>query len=530
MNCRARWTLFVSTLTYLAATIGDAKCQATTTANIRIVVDYDDMDKKYANRNPSDVEGQKYSFCKQVVISTVKYMQAVLKVKNPTENNTFTDLNLDDQITVIAGKQFTGDIYLAFYVFSDSNGKTLVNSKFQDRAANGRPTSGFLNFNLQRVTPSPANSLNYFGSLARVLMQILVFNTDHFAKYVTNTGTAIGVATLTGNTGTRYFYKYEGEVLKYARTYINDNTIASVLLEDAAELQPSGAWESDFWPNEVGSPVDSIPTLISPLTLYLAVDSGWYTVDNSLLMPQVYGQAFGRKYQDTTKCPGERSPKPMGFCPLSDRGKSLCSPDGLYKTTCTTDLTFNNKCAYLAGTVMCSVESNDYGSDYDSRREILGTSSRCIQTVVSGFSKAMCAKTSCNEAGDITVQYFNGDKCTCLTSIQGATISCGGNSVQCPDATSAPLICASLDRAKQQCPNDCSGRGFCLGLTDGSRTCQCTYGWQGEDCSMANPDEPLLTTAGSYMSLQSSTSSRKSQYWPALLGSALLALHLTLLL
>src|SRR3990167_4232801 len=407
MKVRASAALFISMILYLISEIGETNCQNSTTSNIRIIVDYDEMDKKYANRNPSDKEGQNYSFSKQVMISVVKYFQAVLKVKNQTENNTFTDLNLDDQITVIPGKTFTGDVYIGFYVFSDGNTKTLVTGKYQDRAANGRPTSGFVNINLQKVTPSPANSLNYFGSVARALFQILVFHTDHYAKYITSSGSVIGQTNLISNTGSKYFYKYNGEVLKYVQTYIGDTTITNISLEDGFETQPSGAWELDFWPNDVGSPTETIPSTMSPLSMYLAGDSGWYTVDQTLVVPQTFGKLFGRKFQDTTKCPGDRSPRPSGFCPFSDLGKSLCSPDGFHKAVCRTDSVYNNRCAYLAGTVLCTVPSSDYGSEFDSRREILGTSSRCIQTVISGFSKAMCAKTSCNEQGDIQVEFYN---------------------------------------------------------------------------------------------------------------------------
>lgn len=167
-------------------------------------------------------------------------------------------------------------------------------------------------------------------------------------------------------------------------------------------------------------------------------------------------------------------------------------PDLKYRGTCYTDPTYSEGCTFLAGSVMCTVSNDNFGGKVDSSIEKLGPKSRCANIKTgSADSKPKCVEQTCT-SNVITYKLSGGQTCTCDASNQGTDAVCGTSDykVTCPASVSD--VCLTLNSA---CPNDCSGKGLCLGPS-GTRKCFCMYGYSGNDCSGTNTSEgtPVLTT------------------------------------
>lgn len=141
---------------------------------------------------------------------------------------------------------------------------------------------------------------------------------------------------------------------------------------------------------------------------------------------------------------------------------------------------------------MCTVSNDNFGGKVDSAIEKLGPNSRCANVKTgSGSSFPKCVQQTC-ASNVITYTLNGGATCACAVGDAGNDVACGSTSykVTCPADVAA--VCSTLNSA---CPNDCSGRGLCLGPS-GSRKCFCMYGYSGNDCSGTNTAEgvPPLTT------------------------------------
>jgi hypothetical protein len=230
----------------------------------------------------------------------------------------------------------------------------------------------------------------------------------------------------------------------------------------------------------------------------MSKDSGWYGVNDAYADPLIYGKNAGANFQSTADCPGDRAQKPLGFCATADKGKGFCSPDGMFKGACNSDSTYNanGNCPFIMGSLYCTVPSSDYDGQVNYDVELIGPGSRCATVKSSSGTTPACATTTCS-GGSVNYKFAgSNNQCTCTAADAGTEKTCGSLTVKCPDTVSLGLVCDSLDSTKQRCPNDCSGKGFCLGLTAGSKLCWCTYGWTGSDCSTENSAEAALTSVG----------------------------------
>lgn len=508
----ARLVVLVGVFCLLADLASAEQRQLQSVAPIRIILETTAMDKKFS---PGVAGFQQYVFSKQIITRVVKYYSLVLKVINPKQTNTRTKIDSDDG-TSVPGGSFEADLFTVFYCYMKSD-TTFASAAPQDfDSPSGRPISGIFNLNLNQISPSISNALAHYGTFVHEFYHILVLNSQLYESFINAQGTKIGLAnvmeTYTDSRGkqrTKYVLA-NSKSIQYARELLNDPNLNELLFEEGGGDGSAGShWEYDFWPNDFMSATDTMPSLLSKLSLGMAEDSGWFQVDYSYSENLVYGKNAGANFQNLDVCPGARSPIPAGFCAAADQGKTFCSPDYRYKATCSLDQTFNRDgCTFLAGSMYCSVPSDDYANKSDPSVDNIGVASRCISGGKSGtVDNGYCARAICNSQGtSVELRFSGGISCSCDSS--QATQACGSLTIKCPDLS---VLCPTLDTNKRGCPNDCLGRGFCLGVTDGSAKCFCAFGYKGTDCGEINSDEIGKLAAGSL-----SVSSHAKQILPAM--------------
>jgi Leishmanolysin len=465
---------------------------------LEIVTHYDAMTTKFSSKTGTELD--KYLFSKQIMIRVVKYYSTMMTIKYAPSTLSYSPFELKDNLSVSAGT-FTGHLFTVFDCYTKTTSTVFASAGFQDRDnTSGRPISGIFSLNLNSINPSPKNALAHYGTFVHEFYHILTFNSDLYQYYIGSGSSPIGASSVVGDVGNRKALIYSSSAaIAWAKTHLNDNSLTSLLLENGGGSGSAAShWEYDFWPNDFMSPIDTLPSLLSPLSLYLSKDAGWYNVKDQYADPLIYGRNAGANFQSTSSCPGNRNPKPLGFCSTSEVGSSMCSPDGMFKGSCGSDSTYNNdgNCPFIMGAMYCTVPSNDYTGLVNYDVELVGPGNRCALAKSGQSYSATCVTTTCPGGNSLTYKFNGGSTCTCAASDAGNDKACGSYTVKCPDATSIQLTCDGLDTTKHRCPNDCSGKGFCLGLTAGSKTCWCKYGWTGTDCGTENTDEKALTSAG----------------------------------
>ena len=482
-------------LCWIAVLFGIVNSQ--TTYPLKIYTYFNAMDNRYGGgKSGADVE--KYFFSKQIMKRVENYYSTAMSVKSAPGNLQHSEFELKDKQKVPVGS-FDGHLWVLFDCYNDENDTAFAAASFQDQAPDGRPISGFFELNLYAVSPSPRNALAHYGVFVHEFYHILVLNPDLFKSYRNSAGNEIGESNVISTVSGRTVFKLPGATLNFAKSFLNDNSLSYIVLENGGGAGSIGSHlEYDYWPSDFMSPIDTVPALLSPISMYLAKDAGWYDVNDNYLDPLIYGMNAGANFQDLNICPGNRNPVPVGFCSTAQKGSQMCSPDGMYKGKCGADETYNNNggCPFIMGTIYCTVPSNDLKEFVNSNLETIGSGSRCASVkAADGSITPACTTTTCS-GGTLTYKFSNGGTCSCSAGDAGTDKTCGSLKVKCPDTTSLSLTCDSLDTSKHGCPNDCSGKGFCLGLTAGRKICWCNYGWKGSDCNTENPDEKPLTSAG----------------------------------
>jgi hypothetical protein len=103
--------------------------------------------------------------------------------------------------------------------------------------------------------------------------------------------------------------------------------MSSILLEDDGGSGTASAhWEKKVFGNELMTGVISGYPVISPITLGLLEDSGWYTVDYTTAGFFTWGKETGCNFI-TSSCSGFKE-----FCPKYQRFS--CDRSYLFKTYC----------------------------------------------------------------------------------------------------------------------------------------------------------------------------------------------------
>ena len=461
-------------------------------AAMRIFVDYTDSDNQWK----SDPLVDKYVFSKKLMKKTIDFYTVFLKVKYPKETYTIPDVP-GDGFTVKA-RTMSYDLHTYFKVYNRGDNSFAAAAPLSFDSF-GRAIVGYFELNLNAITASKANMINHFGTFVHEFYHILVFNDALFSRFINAAGTPIGRSNLVTDSftlGGKSRVGYKGtNVLSWAKTYLSDPNLASVVMENDGGSGSAGShWEHMYWPTDFMSPIDTTPSLHSQLSFNMAVDSGWFVVDLTLAEELTYGKSAGANFQ-SGGCPSTAK----GFCVAADAtsGKISCSPDWRYKAKCYTDPTYSETCYFLFATAFCSIDdAASNGSNVDSAFEYLGVDGRCVMTKKLGNEadyQAACSKPVCG-SNEITYTFKSGATCSCPSSKDDQEATCTGGStttkIKCPNTNDRVNLCRRLEDGRK-CPNDCNGNGICLGDYDAlnSRRCFCMYGFAGPGCADSNPNE-----------------------------------------
>lgn len=459
-------------------------------AAMRIEIDTSTSDNNFKSGNALV---NKYIFAKKLIIRAAAYYKSALKVINPTTTISFAEFDTIHPDRKVPGRNnVNADLFVVFNAYNDDKSTTAASAApISQDSTTGRTIVGDFNVNLVSINPTKANELNHFGTFVHEFYHIIVFNDQLFSRYIDGSGNVIGKSTIIGSFtgGSKTFNTYKGtNVLTFAKTYLGDTSLTEILLENGGGSGSAGShWEYMYFPTDFMSPIDTIPSILSKLSLLMAKDSGWYNIDETFTEEMTYAKGVGSGFM-TGNCPAASV---KGFCASGDNGKAMCSPDYTYKARCYTDITYSDGCYFLQGDYYCNVDDVAYyksQNKIDDTFEVLGDSSRCADLTFNSEQRASCGTATC-ASNVITWNFKNGASCSCTVAQQGTTGTCTGytGSINCPADVAG--FCNTLSA---RCPKDCSGKGFCLGGS-GTRTCFCMYGYGGTDCSTNNPNEPDLT-------------------------------------
>lgn len=409
---------------------------------------------------------------------TRAYYSAVLLVRRQRSEYTWGNVEVADNVT-IAGRTVAFDLWTYFKAYRSDDKVLAAAYPCEFDAVTGRPIVGYFELNLIAVKASASNLILQMGTFVHEFYHILVFCDELFDRFIKSDGRLVGRENLIGNYAhpikgeIRHAYKGE-HVLNFARVFLNYPSLSGIVLENDGGNSSAGShWEHMYWATDFMSPADTMPSLLSELSLSMALDSGWFEIDTRFVQPLEYGRGAGIEIQ-TEVCP---TADIRGFC--SSPGQSSCSPDYKSKATCYSDEKYSEGCYFKFADVVCSID-DDYGKMVDSKIEALGDSSRCVMTsIYFGPLKPLCAKAVCTGTSSVMYTFGNGKSCTCSSDENNVRCLAGAISVLCPDSI-AEFCETMLDKYK--CPSDCSSHGICLG-NPGSKRCFCVYGWKGDDCN-----------------------------------------------
>lgn len=457
--------------------------------SMRIWVDYADSDNQWKDNALKD----KYFFSKKIMERTKIYYSSVLNVKNRKDSYTWPDIKMTDTKTV-SGRTVNYDLWTYFYVYNKDNTNFAAASPHHYDDTTGRPIVGYFELNLNAISGTKnLDAIQYMNTFVHEFYHILVFNSELFDKFRDDSNKVIGKDNLVGSVtlGGKSRQTYKGtNVLSWAKTYLNYNSLTYLVLENDGGGGSAGShWEHRYWSTEYMSPIDTRPGILSALSLRMALDSGWFTLNEKYIEELEYGKSAGADIQ-TDSCPTSSL---RGFCTTTN--EISCGPDWGYKARCYTDSTYSEGCNFKWADVFCSVPDGEYGSNLDATYDNLGDTSRCVITTPQGGSaKPICAKTTCTGTTAVKYTFKNGKTCDC----NGGAASCTDATVTvtCPSSSEISDLCTRLQDANR-CPGDCSGKGLCLG-PNGSKNCFCIYGWTGNDCNTASTTETdgaVTTTA-----------------------------------
>lgn len=438
---------------------------------MRITCEYKTSDTNYGSGNA--LTG-KYLFSKKLMETTRTYFQRALKVtseenmsiaETPVQGETFVVPAVDNKpmdlyvyINAI-NKPETSAFATAFYVTTDPT--------------TNRPISGVYDLNLAHVVDTVPNSMVYFSTFAHEFFHILGFHDGLYAAFKKNNVLIpANEVSVTGNYfgGTNRMVIVLPEVRDFARTYFNEPGLMGVPIEDGGGSGSAGAhWEKGFLPNEFMNPSVELPGILSEFSFKLLEGTGWYTIEYDWVQKYTWGKGVT----------GHLS----GVCPTTagqyctTLGEAGCSHDFMSKADCHEETTFST-CKYWRNTgKYCTINATEMMPD---AKEKYGANSRCVMW----GNVPRCNEVECI-SNVVTVKVMiNGTLTNFACSADGAVINAGGESFTCP---ASQVAFCNLMSAAERCPNDCNGRGICMGVNS-VRNCQCKYGWSGTECQTQEPD------------------------------------------
>lgn len=465
-DIKTMWT------TVLLIVIAVPCLSAPTLRNMRIQCDYQAADGIY---KANHVMTAKYLFSKKLMETTRIYFEKVLKVTSE-DMLTLVETAIQGQSFSIPGKTDPIDLYVYINAINVPATSAFATAYYvTNDATTNRPVSGVYDLNLAHVEDTVPNSVLYFSTFCHEFLHILGFHDGLYSQFKKN-GSLIppNNVFLDGNYyGANRKIMVLQELLTFARTYFNEPGLTGVPIEDGGGSGSAGAhWEKGLLPNEFMNPSVELPGILSQFSFKLLEATGWYTVDYDYVQDYTWGKGVTGHFSGV--CPttvGE-------YCPtLEEAG---CSHDFMSKAKCNSETTFST-CQYWANNgKFCTIDAPEMMAD---DKEQYGPNSRCVMW----GNIPRCHPVSCT-GNVVTVKVKVNNVLTDFAcSGDGAVISAGGASFTCP--SSQANFCARLDATKR-CPDDCNGRGFCMGVNT-ARICVCKYGYSGTKCETSTGEDIL---------------------------------------
>ena len=254
------------------------------TGAMRIEIDFSYADYKYSANGATDQA--KYIFAKKLILKTKDLYTAIFLVKDPMLTNVIPEFNTTGNLK-IAGKTISADLLTIFVPYSKADSTFASAAPHVFEPNTGRPIAGEFNINLNSINPTPANEVLHFGTFVHEFYHILVFNNYLYPKFVGADNKPIGESSFlkTGiQLGGKTRSGYQGpQVLNAVKNHINDNSLAYVMLENnGGDGSAFSHWAYIYWPVDFMSPIDTVPSLLTAMSLSMARDTGWFDYKTEL--------------------------------------------------------------------------------------------------------------------------------------------------------------------------------------------------------------------------------------------------------
>lgn len=486
--------------------------------SFRIGIDYTSTDN-YFNTLPSAANLFRYVLAKRAVNRAIDYYTKVLKVVNPVATINFPAFRSGFPAREIPASPTGGlpyDFYLVFNPFYDkSNATEFAPFTTFYEPTTGRPCVGELYMNLKVVLPGDFNHQVLVSRVVHELYHIFIMNYDCLRKF---TGFPAGYITYQDDKFPKplNYDSYGKGNLPLISTFQQLLAIYFGSPGSRLPLEGNGQYDgskifvaSNYFPTMYSSqPLDQ-PSYLHEVILAIAEDSKWFTVDYTWSHEKFHGKGSFQQQQSTSYTITQTSilvPYPsfyqytcptnifFGYCSYSEKNYESCSWDYEQKTRCTAENASSAVCYYYKNFMPCTTLDKDHFSftrDYDSTYEIIGPRSRCAEVTTYHFQTTKCAKVTCSSDDSITYTFAT-FTCTCPRTSENQQVICPGapgpfTTLKCPRDHSE--FC---QRLLSSCPEDCSGKGICIGRIY-SKRCFCMFGWGGDDCSQRVQGEEIET-------------------------------------
>lgn len=333
--------------------------------------------------------------------------------------------------------------------------------------------------------------------------------------YVGMPGSNVMKAGVNKGTGSKYFEVVTPTVKRVVANQFNCPNITGARLENQPTSNDcfGSHWDERLFYTEImGAVFSQTVNILSPLTLALLEDSGWYRANyqSEYIQISMFGHGAGCGFieESCIDSNGNVPPEMEGqFCNTavsigssgsiipSESGSQTCDPSHTRKTYC--DLVDTNQLVGIGNTATlleapptkfqyfegkqslrpyvftsadyCPIPHLDPQScaQYNGRPlleeqleagEYYGSDSRCVETDGSR-SYSLCLQTKCNARLGLVEIFAGSEKRTCEYDGQVHTVlynydGDGPLRIKCPQAA---LVCPDL-----YCPANCAGRGTCI--------------------------------------------------------------------
>ena len=477
--------------------------------NIRIHLDFSGVNQALNNTIQNTIVN--------LANSSIQYFQSILLVHPITYLINFTsDICYQAQVPPLFMTTGVNQTDLLIFVttsFSNTNFLVWGVTCLLDSKTN-RPIAAQLNFNEKYINTTIYAWDQQISSTLHELIHILGFSQSLFPYFVSSiTGNLLTqVTTKAYRNGIPNQQIILPDIITLASNYFGCTTLSGLDLEQQGNLSNSGShWERRIMGNEIMTANYIDDFRISIFTLSVLNNTGWYYINSTMADTFSWGVnkgcsflegpcmnnasvGYGSAYEEfcspynTYGC--SRDASAIGYCSYS-LGEPQYSQWDYYNNGSISVDPFSDNCPYYYPMKNCEKAwNNDNNIFIDA---YYGTGSKCFSGtfIKSQFSSnytgnqvAGCFYYHCypiTNTTDWELHIYFGTNTAICTKYQGTEpISNYIGVVNCPNANTFCAVETAI-----YCKRGCMGRGTCL-----NKSCVCSDGWGGSDCSQ------MITYAG----------------------------------